>query len=1193
MSVADRIISERETSIWERPLWAAMAIDWEKVLYAGIFIVAVVSRLWMIGERAMSHDESLHTQYSWYLFKGRGFQHSPLMHGNFKFHLTALFYWLLGDSDASSRIPMAVFGIALVMLPILLRRWLGRAGALATSFLFLISPSILYYARYIRDEPLMILWGALIFWSFLRYEQTKEARWLYVLAAATSLMFTTMEAAYIYVGIFALFLLMRFVVQTITLDWNFPEYRTPFFVAVAATVLIGAFTALHFQNSGGMAGGFDQTLSILIVLTLAAAVAAVVLVLLGLREDAPSDTTELERLQGARQWLIWATLGAAVLALLLLLLRSALSAPPLAGLGVAFGVWLILVLASTIVAAAGVALLLTSLPLVYEIREGVRNYASLELIVVFGTLVLPQFAALVVKRLGYDPLDYSDAGIINSAKVLVPLLLLSLILGLIWNWRRWLIAAGIFYATFVTLFTTVFTNPQGVASGIMGGLGYWMVQQGVKRGDQPTYYYFVVMPIYEFLPLILSFAAIVYYAVRRWRAHAARRAVEWADGAVGSDYFVLFCAWWLFMSFVLYSYAGEKMPWLMTHIATPAVFLGGWVLGQFIGGVDWRAIWNRGGWAIALLLILSVFAFPALASTEAFAGQAQPELTRTTQWLSSLLIIAGALVGIFLLWRRIGTVNALRVVAAVGVLALVVATIRTAYRANYINFDNTKEYLVYAHGAPAIKQVMNQIEEISLRTTGDLNLKIAHDDDSSWPFTWYLRNYPNNRYMGASASSDIRQYPVVIVGDKNYAKFDPYLRDSHNAFEYIFLWWPMEDYKNLTWERISYALINPQMRAAVWDIFINRDFEKYGKVKQELGLGTDTYALTQCPLRHSFKLYVDKKVSAQLWERSVGPVAPVAPPPDVYGPTRREIAPVQVFGVQGAGQGQFNRPRNVAVGPDGSIYVADTDNHRIQKFDAEGQFVLAWGTKSPEQPEPGAPPGQFNEPWGVAVDADGNVYVADTWNHRVQKFSSDGQFVTQWGVNGVPGPEDPTLGPGQFWGPRGIAVGSDGNVYIADTGNKRIQVFSADGQFVRAFGGGGPLDGQLEEPVGVAVGSDGNVYVADTWNQRVQVFSQGGQYLRQWKVEQGWMDSATGDNQHNNNKPYLAVDGEGRVYVTDPMQYRVMVYRSDGSLMANFGTYGPEPNNFTLPTGIAVDEDGNIYIADTDNHKIMKFGPIQ
>lgn len=133
-----------------------------------------------------------------------------------------------------------------------------------------------------------------------------------------------------------------------------------------------------------------------------------------------------------------------------------------------------------------------------------------------------------------------------------------------------------------------------------------------------------------------------------------------------------------------------------------------------------------------------------------------------------------------------------------------------------------------------------------------------------------------------------------------------------------------------------------------------------------------------------------------------------------------------------------------------------------------------------------------------------------------------------------------------------MAVDDQGRVFVTDTGNKRIQVFDADGNAINQFGGGGLLEGNLDEPVGLAIDQDGNIYVADTWNQRVQVFDRTFQYLRQWPVD-GWLSQSVV------NKPYLAVADtpEGRrVYVTDPENYRVLVFDDQGKFIAAFGQYG-------------------------------------
>jgi DNA-binding beta-propeller fold protein YncE len=145
------------------------------------------------------------------------------------------------------------------------------------------------------------------------------------------------------------------------------------------------------------------------------------------------------------------------------------------------------------------------------------------------------------------------------------------------------------------------------------------------------------------------------------------------------------------------------------------------------------------------------------------------------------------------------------------------------------------------------------------------------------------------------------------------------------------------------------------------------------------------------------------------------------------------------WGTRGTGDGEFNYPVGVAVASDGSVYVADEGNDRIQKFTSEGVFVSKLDTE-------GTGDRELYSPRGVAVASDGSVYVADTanhadrWNHRIQKFTSEGVFVSQWGTNG--------MADGQLDWPTGVAVASDGGVYVADMGNKRIQKFTSVGVFV-------------------------------------------------------------------------------------------------------------------------------------------------
>jgi DNA-binding beta-propeller fold protein YncE len=276
--------------------------------------------------------------------------------------------------------------------------------------------------------------------------------------------------------------------------------------------------------------------------------------------------------------------------------------------------------------------------------------------------------------------------------------------------------------------------------------------------------------------------------------------------------------------------------------------------------------------------------------------------------------------------------------------------------------------------------------------------------------------------------------------------------------------------------------------------------------------------------------------------------------------------------------GQFQRPRGIAAAPDGTIYVADTFNHRIQHFDSQGNLLHVWGSHSGTDAAT-AENGTFNEPWGVAVGPDGSVYVADTWNYRIQKFTAEGEFIAVWGsyTNADDGY--------QLYGPRAIVVDDQGRVFVADTGNKRITVYDSKGNFLQAIGRGGYDSGQLDEPVGLAIGPGGRLFVADSWNRRIQVFQDYGgtfAYLTEWTIN-GW------EGQSTDTKPYLAVSPDGRLWVTDPGNARILVFDLEGNFLFTFGAFGSDAASFALPIGIAAGADGRIYITDAENNRIMVF----
>lgn len=211
------------------------------------------------------------------------------------------------------------------------------------------------------------------------------------------------------------------------------------------------------------------------------------------------------------------------------------------------------------------------------------------------------------------------------------------------------------------------------------------------------------------------------------------------------------------------------------------------------------------------------------------------------------------------------------------------------------------------------------------------------------------------------------------------------------------------------------------------------------------------------------------------------------------------------------------RPRGLGLDKDGNRYIADTENARIQKFDATGQFIMRFVTGKEE----------MLQPHGVAVDASGYIYVSESFRHRLLKFNPDGTYLKEY-----TGPE---VG---FYGPRDIAVGPNGKLYIVDQGRTRVVVFDPSNEQFTSFGMPGNGTGQLTEPTGIDVAGD-RVYVADTGNDRVQVFELDGRFVSQWAVPQWQRNIQT--------FPDIAVDATGkRAYVSNGSAGEVLIFNLNG-----------------------------------------------
>ncbi|RMH05045.1 MAG: hypothetical protein D6704_10190 [Nitrospirae bacterium] len=287
--------------------------------------------------------------------------------------------------------------------------------------------------------------------------------------------------------------------------------------------------------------------------------------------------------------------------------------------------------------------------------------------------------------------------------------------------------------------------------------------------------------------------------------------------------------------------------------------------------------------------------------------------------------------------------------------------------------------------------------------------------------------------------------------------------------------------------------------------------------------------------------------------------------------------PVMVFGTEGVDDGEFRSPTGIAIDHEGNIYVADTDNHSIQKFDKNGQFLARWGG------EPDSEEGSFYYPRGLAVAPEGHVYVSDSGNNRVQKFDPDGNFVHAWGKFGFAwrGAE-----AGKFDVPWGVATDAQGYLYVSDTSNARIQKFQSDGTPLIKWGRDGSFDGAFFYPRGLAVDFVGNIYVADEGNHRIQKFDARGNFLIKWGKE------GSGPGQFKS--PWgVACDALGNVYVVDSGNHRVQKFDSNGTYLCSWGNRGLTEGQLNFPSGIAVDKEGYVYVVDSGNNRVVKYAPTE
>ncbi|XP_065688748.1 E3 ubiquitin-protein ligase TRIM71 [Patagioenas fasciata] len=273
------------------------------------------------------------------------------------------------------------------------------------------------------------------------------------------------------------------------------------------------------------------------------------------------------------------------------------------------------------------------------------------------------------------------------------------------------------------------------------------------------------------------------------------------------------------------------------------------------------------------------------------------------------------------------------------------------------------------------------------------------------------------------------------------------------------------------------------------------------------------------------------------------------------------------FGSEGDSDGKLCRPWGVSVDKEGYIIVADRSNNRIQVFKPCGTFHHKFGTL-------GSRPGQFDRPAGVACDISRRIVVADKDNHRIQIFTFEGQFILKFGEKGTKN--------GQFNYPWDVAVNAEGKILVSDTRNHRVQLFGPDGVFLNKYGFEGALWKHFDSPRGVTFNHEGHLVVTDFNNHRLLVIHPDCQSARFLGSE------GTGNGQFLRPQG-VAVDQEGRIIVADSRNHRVQIFESNGSFLCKFGAQGSGFGQMDRPSGIAVTPDGMIVVVDFGNNRILVF----
>lgn len=639
----------------------------------------------------------------------------------------------------------------------------------------------------------------------------------------------------------------------------------------------------------------------------------------------------------------------------------------------------------------------------------------------------------------------------------------------------WLTGIAIFVVITVLLYSTFFTNPLGVfdthhsllspsRTDILGGLTYWLgSQQTVARGGQPWFYYLLTMSLYEQIAVLFGVAGVIYCAVRR-------------------SLFRSFLVWWAVLAFGMYSWAGEKMPWLTIHIDLPLILLAGLFLGTVLTS---RALWPRlvSAAVFGLLLIVEIHSAFALSYVD---GANPTEMLIYVQTAQDVKNVAQEI-------QRM-----------------------PSWPNVTIGLDDTDvggwPFIWYLRDDHAVTETSS----FNGPTCGGhycqvlLMLQPTYDSYASKLTSHYVvQQYRWNWWFPEDYKVWFPQHwGAFFSGSGNLSDLTGTSQDWHNIWNWLVYRRPF----GTRGARELYVLVRRDLVSGA------KYFKSPAGTTPTQPASSTVHSLPYSVAAHAVGGSVPLDGPRGIASDSAGRLY-------VADTLNHRIAVfdgngtfVRAWGSAGSGQGQFSSrdsPQGLTVGPDGKVYVADTWNQRIEVFTGSGVFIRQWGTG-------GNGTSQFFGPRSVAVSPNGRVYVADTGNERIQIFSATGKYISSFGSRGT--------AKGQFDEPSSVAVDANGHVYVSDFWNQRVQVFNLDGRFLRSWSVTDWTPQSYDEPYLAVQKGTGNILASDPQQNQILVFTPSGRLL----------GALAGTTQ---SMPIgVSAEPAGRIAITDPDANRVDIY---------------------------------------------------